>query len=72
MRLALKRYDLVQIHMNSTLPQHKVPGGKPESDGDVPPWQLILGGVVLTVVSMAVGARISEIIFLIWMPGALR
>jgi hypothetical protein len=58
--------------MTSTFQPNKVPGGKPKSDGDFPRWQLILGGIFLTSVSMIAGAKIAETILSFWMPGLSR
>lgn len=48
------------------------PRKKPKSDGDTPQWQLVIGGIFVTVISLLAGSKIAEMTFAIWMPGWLR
>jgi hypothetical protein len=60
--------------MTSPYQRNKVPRGKPKpkSDGDIPLWQLVMGGIFITVGAILVGIKIAEVAFPIWMPEILH
>ena len=58
--------------MMSPYQRRAAPRAKPRSDGDVPMWQLAIGGIFITAGAMLAGVKIAEIVLAIWMPEALR
>lgn len=58
--------------MMSPYQRNKIPRGKPKSDGDIPLWQLVSGGIFITVGGLLAGIKIAELVITIWMPGTLR
>lgn len=58
--------------MTSLDPKKKARRGKPEGDGNVHMWQLVIGGLFIAVGGMLAGVKNAELAFSIWMPGLLR
>lgn len=58
--------------MTSPNPRNQGPRGRTKGDGDMPLWQLVIGGIFIAVGGMLVGIKIAEMAFSIWMPGPLR
>lgn len=48
------------------------PRPKPRRDGEVPAWQLALGGIFITGGAMLAGVKLAELLIAIWLPGVLR
>ena len=54
--------------MNASFPRR--PAGRTLSGvGEFPPWQLVAAGVAVTVLGMIAGAKFSEIVLPLLMPG---
>lgn len=67
------RYEALSgTRMTSLDPKRKARRGKPKSDGNVPMWQLAIGGLFISVGGMLAGVKIAELAFSLWMPGSLR
>jgi hypothetical protein len=60
------------LGMTSPYQSNKVPRRKPQTEVDAPLWQLVIGGIFITVGAMLVGIKIAEATFSLWMPGLLR
>ena len=48
------------------------PRPKPKSAGGIPLWQLVVGGLFISVGSMLAGIAIAEMIMTLWIPEVLR
>jgi hypothetical protein len=55
-----------------TLPQQPGAPTKAEKRWRHSPWQLVVGGLFMTVGGMLAGIEIAEMIIALWMPEALR
>lgn len=57
-----------------TSPYRNKPGHRPtpKSEGGIPLWQLVIGGLFISVGSMLAGIAIAETIMALWMPEVLR
>jgi hypothetical protein len=58
--------------MTSPYRNNTTPRRKPKSDGNVPLWQLVIGGLFMTAGGMLAGIEIAKMIIALWMPEALR
>lgn len=58
--------------MNTSRPRNKRPRQKPGSDGDIPPWQLVIGGLLIAAGGILAGTKIGDLILSIWLPGLAR
>lgn len=58
--------------MTSPNQRNRAPRKKPKNDGDIPLWQLVIGGLFIAVGGLYAGVMISEMALSIWMPGVLR
>ena len=58
--------------MTTSHPRNKRPRGKLEFDGDIPQWQLVIGGLFIAVVGMFAGIVIAETVLSIWLPELTR
>jgi len=56
--------------MTSAYRRTKAPRGKATGDGDIPLWQLVIGGIFMAVGGMLAGSKIAEIAFSLWMSGS--
>ena len=58
--------------MTSPYRNNPEPRPKLKSDGGIPLWQLVVGGLFISVGSMLAGIAIAEMIMTLWIPEALR
>ncbi len=48
------------------------PRPTPKSEGGIPLWQLVIGGLMIAVGGILAGIAVAEMIMVLWMPEALR